>query len=167
MIYGFSQESLWAQHIACRDLTSSILFPQQGEMWLCHLRLSPVSVKGAPHWDAFVPRRWQVLLSCHTTRRLLIWFELAVFMLFNGIFIAMCHSLQCVTSTDWVHTYTGSWQGVHHGCLNRENLILHGFSKLMLQWNSMKDLNVGINIYLKCLRWLALAWEVPQHMYTI
>lgn len=90
--------------IACRVLTSSILFPQQGEMWFCHVCLSPASVKRAPCRDTSAPRQWWVQPSCHTTRRLLIWFELAVFMLFNRLFVAMCHSPQSVTSTDWVHT---------------------------------------------------------------
>lgn len=80
--------------------------------------------KGAPCGGATAPRQWQVPLSCHTPRRLQIWFELSVFMLFNRIFIAMCHSLQSVTTTDWVHMYAGSRQGVHRGCLNRQNLSL-------------------------------------------
>lgn len=131
-----SPASAKASDMACRYLTSSTLFPQQGEMWLCHFGLSSESERGAPC------RQWRVP-SCHTTRRLLMWFELSVFMLFNRIFIAMCHYLQVFTSTDGVQTYAGSWQGVHHGCLNMENLILHGLSKLRpSEWNSRNDLHV-------------------------
>lgn len=71
----------------------------------------------APCRGSSAPRQWWEVPSCHTTWRLLIWFELAVFILFNRI------SSQCVTPcclslslTECIHA--GTWQGVHHGFLN-------------------------------------------------
>lgn len=68
-------------------------------------------------WDSSELRRDGC--SRPATRRLLIWFELAVFMLFNRIFWVMCHSLQSVT---WLTPQCAL--GVHHGCLNRDKLCV-------------------------------------------
>lgn len=109
--------------ITCRNLTSSICFPQQGEMWLCHVWLSPVSAESASRWRSSALKRWWMQPPCHTTLQAadLVWtwcflcylFIIYFLMCSNVKIPAICHfycpSAYVHQSSSWL--FKQKWRG--------------------------------------------------------